>query len=237
MPPISIAGDGMTEPRLIIEHGLAARVAAIVEPVIEGLGLRLVRVRITSANGCTVQIMAELPDGTMGIDECEAVSKAISPVLDVDDPLDRAYHLEVSSPGVDRPLVRAGDFARWITHEAKIEMAVPAYGRKRFRGEIVAADETTATIRRTDAKPDEEQDCRLAFADMADARLPLTDRLIDIALGRPGTPNPKAMKPGNRADKARPAKPNPKQAPAPARKQQPEGRARKPDRRKQQPVD
>ena len=112
------------EPRLIVEPGLAARVAAIAEPVLEGLGYRLVRVRVSGTDGCTVQIMAERPDGTMTVEDCEAVSRALSPVLDVDDPIDRAYRLEMSSPGIDRPLVRRSDFERYAGHVAKIEMAV-----------------------------------------------------------------------------------------------------------------
>src|SRR6202790_1227279 len=92
------------EPRLIIEPGRAARVAAIVEPVLAGLGFRLVRVRISGLAGCTVQIMAERPDGTMAIEDCEATSRALSPVLDVADPIESAYQLEISSPGIDRPL-------------------------------------------------------------------------------------------------------------------------------------
>src|SRR5262245_45773051 len=87
------------EPRLIIERGAAARVAAIAEPVLGGLGYRLVRVRISGLSGCTVQIMAERADGTMSIEDCEAVSRALSPVFDVEDPIDRAYRLEISSPG------------------------------------------------------------------------------------------------------------------------------------------
>src|SRR5215510_12864407 len=92
------------EPRLIIEPGLAARVAAIVEPVVEGLGYRLVRVRVSGLDGCTVQVMAERADGSMTIEDCEACSRALSPVLDTADPVDRAYRLEISSPGLDRPL-------------------------------------------------------------------------------------------------------------------------------------
>src|SRR5262245_50334434 len=101
------------EPRLIVEPGLAARVAAIVEPALERLNFRLVRVRISGSAGCTVQIMAERPDGSMTIDDCELVSRALSPVLDAADPIDRAYRLEISSPGIDRPLVRRSDFERY----------------------------------------------------------------------------------------------------------------------------
>jgi ribosome maturation factor RimP len=101
------------EPRLIAEPGLSARVAAVVEPVLEGLGYRLVRVHVSGADGCTVQVMAERPDGTMTIEDCEVASRALSPVLDVADPVDRAYRLELSSPGLDRPLVRRSDFERY----------------------------------------------------------------------------------------------------------------------------
>jgi ribosome maturation factor RimP len=208
----------MSEPRLIIEQGLAARVAVIVEPAIADVGYRLVRVKITSQNGCTLQIMAEKDDGTMGVEDCEAVSRAVSPVLDVEDPMERAYHLEISSPGIDRPLVRAGDFARWQGHDTKIEMAVSTHGRKKFRGMVIASDDTTATLRRTDFKAGELQDCPLPIADMAEARLVLTDRLVDAALGRPETPNPKAKKAADT-----------KSAPAALPKKAP----RKPDRRRQ----
>src|SRR5467141_3632081 len=120
------------EPRLIIEQGAAARVATIAEPVLAGLGFRLVRVRISGLSGCTVQIMAERPDRTMTIEDCETVSRTLSPVLDVADPIDRAYRLEVSSPGIDRPLVRQSYFERFAGQNVKIEMAVAVEGRRRF---------------------------------------------------------------------------------------------------------
>ncbi len=115
------AAPNETEPRLVVEPGLSARVAAIAEPVVEQLGYRLVRVKISGADGCTVQIMAERPDGTMAVEGCEAVSRALSPVLDMADPVDRAYRLEISSPGIDRPLVRKSDFDRYAGHLVKIE--------------------------------------------------------------------------------------------------------------------
>src|ERR1044071_6057363 len=111
------------EPRLITEPGLPARVAAIAEPVLEGLGFRLVRGKGSGAEGCTVQIMAERPDGTMTVEDCEEASRALSPVLDVADPIERAYRLEISSPGIDRPLVRRSDFERYAGHLVKVEMA------------------------------------------------------------------------------------------------------------------
>ena len=122
--------------RIIVEEGLEGRIAAIVEPVIEQLGYRLVRIRMSGLNGTTLQIMAERPDGTMTVEDCEAVSRGVSPVLDVEDPLDRAYHLEVSSPGIDRPLVRRQDFEAWAGHLIKLETNRLLDGRKRFRGKV-----------------------------------------------------------------------------------------------------
>src|SRR5512138_531131 len=167
-----------SEPRLIVEQGVAARVAAIAEPVIEGLGYRLVRVKISGLSGCTVQIMAERPDGSMVIEDCEAVSRALSPVLDVTDPMDRAYRLEISSPGMDRPLVRRSDFERNAGHLLKIEMAVPVEGRRRFRGTLIGVEGDLARIRRDDAKAEEPTEALLPIADMAEAKLVLTDALI-----------------------------------------------------------
>src|SRR5437660_4507548 len=129
-----------SEPRLIVEQGIAARVAAIAEPVLLGLGYRLVRVRISGLDGCTVQIMAERPDGTMTVDDCEAVSRGLSPVFDVADPIDRAYRLEISSPGMDRPLVRRSDFERFAGHRLKVEMAVAIDGRRRFHGLLLGVE-------------------------------------------------------------------------------------------------
>ncbi|WP_029351554.1 ribosome maturation factor RimP [Bosea sp. 117] len=172
------------EPRLITESGPAARVAAIVEPVLEGLGFRLVRVKISGANGVTVQIMAERPDGGFGIDECEAASRALSPVLDVEDPISGAYNLEMSSPGIDRPLVRAGDFQRWAGHDLKVEMAVAHDGRKRFRGILIGAEGGEAILRLKDAPADAPDTVRLPIADIGEARLVMTDALIREALRR-----------------------------------------------------
>ena len=151
----AVEASGTAEPRLIVEPGLAARVAAIVEPVLEQLSFRLVRVRISGMDGCTVQIMAERPDGTMTIDDCELVSRALSPVLDVADPIERAYRLEISSPGLDRPLVRRSDFERFAGNVVKIEMAVAIDGRRRFRGTLLGVDGDKARLRRTDAAADE----------------------------------------------------------------------------------
>src|SRR6187455_832520 len=165
----------LAEPRLITEQGMAARVAALATPVLTGLGYRLVRVRVSATSGCTVQIMAERPDGSMGIEDCEAASRALSPVFDVEDPIDREYRLEMSSPGIDRPLVRRSDFARYAGHEAKIEMTVALDGRKRFRGILLGNEGDAARLRRKDATEGESADVLLPIGDMAEARLVLTD--------------------------------------------------------------
>jgi ribosome maturation factor RimP len=170
------------EPRLIIEPGRAARVAALAEPVLAGLGYRLVRVRISGAAGCTVQIMAERPDGTMAIEDCEAASRALSPVLDVADPIEGAYQLEISSPGIDRPLVRHSDFDRYAGHVAQVEMNVPIDGRRRFRGQLLGTEGDAVRIRRSDAA--DGTDDELPIDNMMEAKLVLTDALISESLRR-----------------------------------------------------
>ena len=128
--------------------------------------------------GCTVQIMAERPDGSMQIEDCEAISKALSPVLDVADPIDRAYRLEISSPGIDRPLVRRSDFERYAGHLVKVEMAVAHQGRKRFRGILQGVEDNAVRLHRDDVRKDDDADVLLVMEDIADARLVLTDELI-----------------------------------------------------------
>jgi len=173
-----------TDPRLIVEQGAAARVAAIAEPVLEGLGFRLVRVRISGVAGCTVQIMAERPDGTMTIDDCEAVSRALSPVLDVADPIERTYRLEISSPGIDRPLVRRSDFERHAGTAIKVEMAAAIDGRRRFRGLLLGTDGDAARLRRDDAVSGEPAEVLLPIGEMAEARITLDNAVIAESLKR-----------------------------------------------------
>jgi ribosome maturation factor RimP len=173
-----------TEPRLITEQGTGARIAAIAAPVLENLGYRLVRVRVSGMAGCTVQIMAERPDGTMTIEDCEVASRALSPVLDVEDPIDRAYRLEISSPGIDRPLVRRSDFARYAGHVVKVEMAMLVDGRRRFRGMLLGVEGDAARVRRDDAAAGEDADALLPIDEMAEARLVLTDALVAESLKR-----------------------------------------------------
>jgi len=174
--------DNTNEPRLIVETGLDQRVAAIIEPVLVGMGFRLVRVRLLNLNGLTLQIMTERNDGTMTVEDCEEVSTAISPVLDVEDPIDKAYHLEVSSPGIDRPMVRKSDFQRWIGHIVKCETSILVDNRKRFRGKIVAVDNDGFTIERDEATRGEELKVTIPFSTLAEAKLILTDDLIRDAL-------------------------------------------------------
>jgi ribosome maturation factor RimP len=171
------------EPRLIIEPGRAARVAALAEPELARLGYRLVRVLISGFAGCTVQIMAERPDGTMTIEDCEAASRALSPVFDAADPIEGAYRLEISSPGIDRPLVRRSDFDRYAGHLAQIEMAVPIEGRRRFRGELNGTKGDCVRLRRASAGT-EPADILLRIEDMSEARLVLSDALIAQSLRR-----------------------------------------------------
>jgi len=172
------------EPRLITEPGRAARVAAIAEPVLADLGYRLVRVRISGAAGCTVQIMAERPDGTMAIEDCESASRALSPMLDVNDPIEGAYRLEISSPGIDRPLVRRTDFDRYAGHVAHIEMQVPIEGRRRFRGELLGTRDVSVRLRLGEPGAGDNTEVLLPIDDMSEARLVLTDALIAESLRR-----------------------------------------------------
>jgi ribosome maturation factor RimP len=172
------------EPRLITEPGRAARVAAIAEPVLAELGYRLVRVRVSGAAGCTVQIMAERPDGAMAIEDCEAASRALSPVLDASDPIESAYRLEISSPGIDRPLVRLSDFNRYAGHVAQIETLVLVNGRRRFRGELIGTEGECVRLRFGERDGGENPEILLQIDDMMEARLVLTDALISESLRR-----------------------------------------------------
>jgi len=184
MPAADAAAFSEPEPRLIAEPGLSARIAHVAEPVIEQLGYRLVRVKVSGADGCTVQIMAERLDGSMTVEDCETVSRALSPILDVADLIERAYRLEVSSPGIDRPLVRKSDFDRYAGHLARIEMEIPVNGRKRFRGKLTGTEGEAARLQRDDASDGEEAELLLPITEMSEAKLVLTDELVKEALRR-----------------------------------------------------
>ena len=156
---------------------LEIRILDMIEPVAAELGLDIVRVRVMGGDVPTLQIMAERPDGTMTVAACAKFSRAISPVLEAEDPISTEYHLEVSSPGIDRPLTRVGDFAKWIGHEVKVELAMPgADGRKRFHGSIVSEADGVVDLKLKDGG-----EARLAVADMVRATMVLTDKLIQAA--------------------------------------------------------
>ena len=186
--------DGADHRRFLTEHGLEAEIAAVVEPALEDLGFRLVRVQISGREGKTVQIMAERPDGTITIDDCETISKQVSPLLDVHDVVSGSYRLEISSPGIDRPLVRPSDFEAWAGNEAKIELKEMVDGRKRYRGMLEGYEDGEV---RLEVELDQVGRTVLGFpvALISDAKLVLTDELIREALARAK----KQAKPGSAA--------------------------------------
>ena len=145
----------------------------IIEPQVEAAGYRLVRLRLIGGKTKTLQIMAERPDGTMSVEDCSRLSRALSEFLDREDPIEGEYVLEVSSPGIDRPLTRLTDFARWSGHEAKLELNTPdATGRKRFKGLLLGLDGSDILI------DIEGQRLKFPFRAIAEAKLVLTDKLI-----------------------------------------------------------
>jgi ribosome maturation factor RimP len=184
--------------RFYRETGQAAQIAQIAGPVLEGLGFRLVRIKISGGeDGPTVQVMAERPDGSMTIEDCETVSRDLSAVLDTFDPINGAYRLEVSSPGIDRPLVRASDFDDWSGFEARIELKQPVSGRKRWKGEIegLADDEARVVC---DIEGIGRQTVGFPITLIAEAKLVLTDALVREALragkGKPPADDGKSAK-------------------------------------------
>jgi len=170
--------------RIIQETGVEARIAQIIGPAVRGAGYQLVRIRLSGQTGMTLQIMAERPDGTMTVQDCEELSRLVSPVLDVEDPIDKAYTLEVSSPGIDRPLVRKSDFDVAKGHLVKIETSILVADRKRFRGRIAEIDTDGVTIERDQASYGDEPMVKVPFDALAEARLVLTDDLVRDALRR-----------------------------------------------------
>jgi len=175
--------DGAEHRRFLTEHGLEAKIAELVEPAIEDLGYRLVRVQVSGREGKAVQIMAERPDGTITIDDCETISRQLSPLFDVNDVVAGSYRLEISSPGIDRPLVRPSDFESWAGNEVKIELKEPVDGRKRYRGTLEGYEDGEVRI---DVELDQVGRTTLGFPVglIANAKLVLTDTLIREALAR-----------------------------------------------------
>ncbi len=177
------AGERVSADRFMVESGAAARIAELIEPALGDRGFRLVRVAVSGAEGKTLQIMAERPDGTMTIEDCEAISKEISPLLDVHDPIAGAYRLEVSSPGIDRPLVRPSDFEDWAGHEAKIEVKELIDGRRRFRGMLEGFEDGEVRIE-IDLGAAGKNVIGIPVGLIAEAHLVLNDELIREALRR-----------------------------------------------------
>jgi ribosome maturation factor RimP len=175
-----------SDARFVGETGLAADVAALAEPVLIDMGFRLVRVAISGRDGTTVQIMAERPDGTITVQECAEISRNLSPVLDAHDPISGHYTLEISSPGIDRPLVRPSDFEDWAGYEAKVELKEAISGRKRFRGVLEGVEDGEV---RLEVELDQigRQIIGLPIGMIGEARLVLTDDLIREALRRSKT--------------------------------------------------
>jgi len=165
---------------LIAKTAIDRRLADIITPVIEGLGFELVRVRLMGGRTRVLQIMADRPEGGIGVDECGEISTAVSATLDVEDPIEENYVLEVSSPGIDRPLTRLKDFEAWKGWEARIETTELIDGRRRFKGDLagVEGDEVLITI----AESGEEVTIGLKFDWLSDAKLILTDELISEML-------------------------------------------------------
>ncbi|MBD3677430.1 MAG: ribosome maturation factor RimP [Rhodobacteraceae bacterium] len=161
---------------LVAKAAIDRRLAEIITPVIEGMGFELVRVRLMGGKSKTVQIMAERPDGGIEVDDCAKISTAVSAVLDVEDPIEEAYMLEVSSPGIDRPLTRLKDFDTWEGYEAKIETLDLIDGRRRFRGMLAGTEGDEVLIEiEVDGEP---ATIGLKFDWLSDAKLMLTDDLI-----------------------------------------------------------
>jgi len=149
------------------------RLEPILTPVVEAAGFHLVRLRLMGGKRKILQVMAERADGAMSVEDCAQLSRALSDFLAVEDPLEGDYLLEVSSPGIDRPLTRLADFTRWAGHEAKLELAAPIDGRKRFKGTLQGLEENQVVLAAA------EKTYRFPFRAIIEAKLILTDRLIE----------------------------------------------------------
>jgi len=175
-------GGAASEARFFSETGVAGEIAALVEPTLNDLGYRVVRVTVSGRNGTTLQIMAERPDGTMTVEDCADVSRQLSPLLDAHDPIVGQYTLEISSPGIDRPLARPSDFVAWAGHEARIETKELVGGRRRFRGKLkgLAGNDVQLEVPVDQGGPE----VAVPIGLVAEARLVLTDELIRDTLRR-----------------------------------------------------
>jgi ribosome maturation factor RimP len=161
-----------------------AELERLIEPIAEAMGFELVRVRLTGANRPVLQVMAEKPDGTMDVDDCAALSRAISAAFEEVDPIESEYVLEVSSPGIDRPLTRRRDFETYAGHEARVELKYPLDGRKRLRGTLQGLRGEDVVIE-TDLGPERGRgELAVPYMSIGEAKLVLTDDLIAEDLKR-----------------------------------------------------
>jgi ribosome maturation factor RimP len=166
---------------LVLTVQSASHLEPVFEPVIEKAGFKLVRLRIMGGAQKTLQVMAERPDGSMDVEGCAILSHALLDFIEAEDPIEGEYEIEVSSPGIDRPLTRLMDFSRWAGHEAKIELNTPVHragddqdrGRRRFRGTLLGLDGQDVVIRA------DNEDVKFPFRAVANAKLVLTDKLIN----------------------------------------------------------
>lgn len=153
------------------------RILALSEPLASDLGLEVVRIRVMGGKRPLLQIMIEKAGGApTDVEDCASFSRQLSPILEAEDPISEAYRLEVSTPGIDRPLTRVGDFGRWVGHLAKVELAMPVEGRRRFQGVITREDDDGVAI-----ELDDESELVAHVHEMTKASLILTDELIDVA--------------------------------------------------------
>jgi len=173
--------DFFNEKRYVRETGVETRIAELCAPVAASLGYRLVRVRLTGKGVKTLQIMAENEQGEFTITDCEALSPDLSAVLDLDDPIQGEYFLEVSSPGIDRPLVRLSDFERCSGLEAKIETRQPINGRRRYRGALAGTHGDHVIIHLPEQPDGADRKVEIALSELSDAKLILNDALLEAA--------------------------------------------------------
>lgn len=170
--------------RYITETGPAAHIAELAKPVLQDLGFDLVRVRVTGQDGTTVQVMIERPEGTVAVEDCAEVSRRLSPLLDAHDPMPGGYNLEVSSPGIDRPLVRPRDFDTFAGHQAKVELKELVDGRRRFKGEIEGYEDGELRLKVELDGYDEPQIIGLDLSLIEEAKLTVDDKVIKQALSK-----------------------------------------------------
>ena len=169
---------------MITLKDIEKRILATIEPEAEGLGIEVVRIRMMGGRTPTLQIMIEKTDGGTDVEDCADFSRAISPLLDVPDFIDAKYHLEISTPGIDRPLTRAKDFSKWVGHLTKVELAIPIEGRRRFTGEIISEDNGTVVI-----LLDDGMELEADVSGMTKASLVLTEELIAATQADGGVPD------------------------------------------------